>query len=197
MIRLSKHRRLIYGQSTQSDLESGADFGSDFQILLVLAVISVVVAVSAFITGLVRGKMPGFGLDASGLTAADLSVYTQGTSAPWLEVPKLLLGTAFSALSVVLLGFIFYQGKRIFSEILEAQTPFLKTTGKRLKSIAVVLGALGTVVPILYGIFGIWLMQEGAIGINMVTCFFAFVIYALAVIFDYGQILQSQADETL
>jgi hypothetical protein len=87
---------------------------------------------------------------------------------------------------------------KIFSEIRKTLLPFTTANAQRLKKASIYMELLG-VVPFLIGVAGnvVLSVPVEPIPLSLELLLAAAVLYCLAHIFEYGVLLQQQADETL
>ena len=133
-----------------------------------------------------------------------LSVFGEGITAPVGVDPA----TAFvAAATVFLVSTIVYlvlfagmvwSAAKIFSGIRRTRLPFTRENARQLKQVAVWMGLLAVIPPVVE-IIGSFLISIPLttfyLGIELLIA--AAIIYCLAHIFEYGALLQKQADETL
>lgn len=105
---------------------------------------------------------------------------------------------ASSIASLVLLAGMIWPAAAIFAEIRRTGLPFTRFSSRQLKKVAVFMGLLAFVPCIIEGIGSIIIhipLNTTYFSIEMLLA--AAIVYGIAHIFEYGTLLQQQADETL
>ena len=133
-----------------------------------------------------------------------LSSFGVGTSVPagmdpttaFIQASAIFLVSA----TVYLLTFagMIWAAARIFAEIRESGVPFTQANARSLKHVAICM-ALLCVVPVITDSIG-WYITGISVTLGYLSIeglIVAAVLYCLAHIFEYGTLLQKQADETL
>lgn len=85
--------------------------------------------------------------------------------------------------------FALYNAKKIFSCISKGISPFTKSTASRIRKIALWI--------IAYAIISVISIFNSSFGSFFISCLFAFILFCISLIFDYGCELQKEVDETL
>lgn len=103
-----------------------------------------------------------------------------------------------SVVYLVLFAGMLRTAGRIFSDISRTMLPFTRENAKRIKTMSVFMAFLAVASPAVEWTLGL------VLGVPAVTYHFSLelliasaVLYCLAHIFEYGAVLQQQADETL
>lgn len=99
---------------------------------------------------------------------------------------------------LVLFGGMVWSAAKIFSEIRRTGLPFTWSNARQLKHVSVWLGLLALVPALIEGV-GSYLikMPMANFYLSIELLIAAGILYCLAHIFEYGTLLQQQADETL
>jgi hypothetical protein len=143
------------------------------------------------------------GVVGTGSGAFSLNAYFQAVGMPLsVQTPlAVLIAIAVFALAyVVVVVSILASARRVLKQTVDTLTPFALNQGKRLRR-------LGWLSVVLTAAIAIWLVVAGAVsgtGVHasmfmacVETLVIALLFFFLAYIFDYGALLQQQADETL
>lgn len=96
----------------------------------------------------------------------------------------------FSCLGMLIcIFFALYNAKQIFSCIGKGISPFTKSTSSQIRKISMCI--------VIYAICGLISIFRISFGSLLICCLFAFILFCISLIFDYGCELQQEVDETL
>ena len=100
--------------------------------------------------------------------------------------------------SLVLLAGMIWPAATIFAEIRKTGMPFTRSNGQQLKMVAIFMGLIAFVPSVIEGVGGIIIhipLNTTYFSIEMLLA--AAIVYGIAHVFEYGTLLQQQADKTL
>lgn len=116
-------------------------------------------------------------------------------AAAFMQVSVVFLVSAIA--SLVLLAGMIWSAATIFAEIRKTGLPFTQSNGRQLKKVAIFMGLLAFVPSVIESVGCIVIhipLNTAYFSIEMLLA--AAIVYGIAHVFEYGTLLQQQADET-
>ncbi len=172
------------------------------KILIVLTVLLLIVIVA--VTPLIYGMEGPAGFSQWVVEENLMSTFGPGIVVPagvepaaaFMQASLVFLASAIA--SLVLLAGMIWPAAKIFTEICRTGLPFTRSNGQQLKIVAVFMGLLAFVPSLIEYVGSIIIhipLNCTYFSIEMLLA--AALVYGIAHVFEYGTLLQQQADETL
>ncbi len=117
-------------------------------------------------------------------------------AAAFMQASVVFLASAIA--SLVLLAGMIWPAATIFADIRKTGMPFTRSNGQQLKMVAIFMGLIAFVPSVIEAVGGIIIhipLNTTYFSIEMLLA--AAIVYGIAHVFEYGTLLQQQADETL
>ncbi len=117
-------------------------------------------------------------------------------AAAFMQASVVFLASALA--SLVLLAGMIWPAATIFAEIRKTGLPFTWFNGQQLKKVAIFMGLIAFVPSVIEAVGSIIIqipLNTAYLSIEMLLA--AAIVYGIAHVFEYGTLLQQQADETL
>lgn len=163
-------------------------------LLKIVGVITLIVVIAS-ILGI--GILIASGGDLQNTFISAFTVTSGSNELVITSVNTVILSLIYMTLVSLCMLAILYQTHLIFRDVSKEGTPFQHKHIQRIKMIAYFVGFLGILVSVVDSLIDSNMMNTYTLNIDFTSILVGFIIYTLALFFEYGCELQQLSDETL